>query len=165
MPSHGPSATSPRRPWRSYKDSTIRACGDAREVSGKGDVPSRTADTIVERLVYASAERLLLDADHGPVIWEYPRAAARREVRVCRGAEDGARDARYGRQWDAGEQQLHRESEDSRVFAEVIAKVPDGQRVVRRDEGERVHTCEPRVDGGDADVVRRYDRVYRTHKA
>ena len=40
-----------------------------------------------------------------------------------RRAEDGARDAGQGRQRDGGEQQLHREPEDGRVFATGVAQV------------------------------------------
>ena len=46
------------------------------------DEPSSTADTIGEHLVYARAERLLLDTDHGPVVWEHPRAADRKSTRL-----------------------------------------------------------------------------------
>ena len=102
------------------------------------DEPSSTADTISEHLVYARAERLLLDTDHGPVVWEHPRAAARFEVRVRRGAEDGARDARHGRQREAGEHQFHRESEESGVFAEGIAQVRSARLVKGTKEREHV---------------------------
>jgi hypothetical protein len=87
--------------------------GNVRE---RGDVPGSAANAIVDHLIYARAQRLLLDADHGSIVRQHPWAAARREVRVRRRAEDGARDARHGRQRDAGEQQLQREPKESRVF-------------------------------------------------
>ena len=83
----------------------------------KSDILVSPAYTIAKHIVYARAERLLLDADDGPVVREDPGAPARREVRVRRCAENGARDTRHGRQWDAGEQQLNWEPEDRRVFS------------------------------------------------
>ena len=83
----------------------------------KKDILVSPAYTIAEHIVYARAERLLLNADNGPVVREDPGAPARREVRVRRCAENGARDTRHGRQWDAGEQQLNWEPEDRRVFS------------------------------------------------
>ena len=120
---------------------TISTCGGSRERSRKRDVLSSTANTIAEHLVYARAQRLLLDADHGPVIREHPRAAARREVRIRCGAEDGTSDARYGRQRDAGEHQLRWEPEDRCVFATGIEQVGSARSARgRRSEGTYLRT-------------------------
>lgn len=94
-----------------------------RRRSSNTDVLGSPADTVTEHLVYACAQRLLLDADDGPVIREHPRTTARREVRVRRRAENGARDTRHGRQRDASKQQLDLEPEDRRVFIAEITQV------------------------------------------
>lgn len=56
--------------------------------------PQKTANAVVQYLVHALAQLLLLEEEDWPVVRQHPWTSTRGRVRVRRSAEDGARDAR-----------------------------------------------------------------------
>lgn len=89
------------------------------EKKGGKNLPHETANAIIHHVVYALAQGFLLEEEDGPVVWQHPWTSTRGRIRVCRGAEDGTRDALNGRSWDACGDELRLPVDDAGCCAMI----------------------------------------------
>src|SRR6266851_1737467 len=72
-----------------------RVAGAVTAKQGK-KIPLNTGHAIVQHLVYSFVQNFLLEEEDGPVVGQHPWASTGGWIRICRGAEDGTRDALDG---------------------------------------------------------------------